>query len=96
MANLADYERHIIIENDRDKRTLHYLKQVRSDDMIITAIKVVKKRKLRLYLTNIARVLQVDIPEHLPHLPDELADTQTINEAFNEMFRITHSNRKAK
>lgn len=58
----------VIIENERDERTLAWLQSQFSDGEIIAAITSIKGRR-RAYLSNVCKVLLVTPPDVLAFVP---------------------------
>lgn len=58
----------IIVENERDKRALLYLQQVRGDKKLKWAITQLAGKR-RAYVSNLAKVLLVELPSNTELLP---------------------------
>lgn len=65
----------ILILNKRDALTLEYLKKIRSISDIENAIKDIPTGR-KIYLTNILKILNVQVPEHIYHECADLPDVQ--------------------
>ena len=61
----------VILENIRDKRGLAYLLKIRSEEHILLALNDLAGNR-RAYVSNIAKKLFVELPEHLPLSDDEI------------------------
>lgn len=54
----------IIIESPRDKNTLDYILRIRSNELVLHVINNLIHPNKRLYVSNIAKALDIEIPDH--------------------------------
>ncbi|MFW1916195.1 hypothetical protein ACG9ZJ_21300 [Acinetobacter sp. ULE_I064] len=77
MASIDD----VIIESDRDEKTLIYLIKVLGERRIIETIDAFKGGK-RFYVSNIAKSNKVDVPDHIYHVS---ADREEVKKILAEL-----------
>lgn len=57
----------VILMNDRDRLTFEYLKKIRPEIAILKAIRSIHENK-KIYVSNLVKQLDIDIPEHIYHV----------------------------
>lgn len=67
----------VIIESDRDEKTLIYLIKVLGEKRIIETINAFKGGK-RFYVSNVAKANKVDVPDHIYHVAADRDEVKKI------------------
>ena len=79
----------IILQNERDKRGLLYLQQVRGDKSIKWALGQLEGKRYA-YISNIAKILKVELPENtdlLPLLEEHVVKGVALDSKIDDLYK---------
>lgn len=77
----------VIIENDRDRKTLIYLIKVLGKERITQTLSNFTGGK-RFYVSNIAKANKIEVPDHIYHVPVDQEEVRQILDDLRKKLKI--------